>query len=98
MISNELADELREIAFCEDAYPKDRVAALNSLAKQGLDVDRVRDDLYSIATSYNTPDAIKIRAIDILDKLDVRTAPKDLSKSEAERLRQDLVSEYVRKA
>lgn len=95
MIANELADELRLIAFCDKAKPANRVGALASLSRNGLDTVRVRDTLYSIATDITTPDSVKIRAIDLLDKLDISSAPKELSANEAADLEQNLMEQYV---
>lgn len=98
MIADELADELRMIAFSGIAKPVNRVAALASLARNGLDTVKVRDTLYALATDINTPDSVKVRAIDLLDKLDITAAPKELAADEAANLEQSLLEQYVGKA
>lgn len=95
MIAPELADELRLIAYCDVAKPVNRVAALASLARNGLDLKRVRETLYSIATDIHTPDNVKVRAIDLIDKLDISTAPKELNADDAKALEQSLLDQYV---
>lgn len=95
MIAPELADELRLIAYAPMAKPINRVNALNLLAKNSLDTIKVRDTLYSLATDTSTPDSVKVRAIDLLDKLDISTAPKDLAADEAADLEQSLLEQYV---
>lgn len=95
MIAPELADELRLIAYAPQAKPINRVNALNLLAKNSLDTVKVRDTLYSLATDNSTPDSVKVRAIDLLDKLDISTAPKDLAADEAANLEQSLLEQYV---
>lgn len=95
MIAPELADELRLIAYAPMAKPINRVNALNLLAKNSLDTVKVRDTLYSLATDTSTPDSVKVRAIDLLDKLDISTAPKDLAADEAANLEQSLLEQYV---
>lgn len=95
MISQELVDELKAIAFMEMAKPVNRVAACSSLARNGLEIERVRTTLYSIATDINTPDSVKVRAIDLLDKLDISTAPDELPAEKAEALEKSLMEQYV---
>lgn len=95
MISQELIDELKAIAFMSIAKPVNRVAACSSLARNGLEIDRVRTTLYSIATDIATPDSVKVRAIDLLDKLDISTAPDELSSERAEELEKTLIEQYV---
>lgn len=96
MIAPELADELRAIAFMPQAKPVVRVSALASLARNGIDIDRVRSTLFEIATAIKTPDSVKVRAIDLLDKLDITAKPKELSQAEAETLTDSLLKQYVR--
>lgn len=98
MIAPELADELRMIAFSDMAKPVNRVAALASLARNGLDTNKVRDTLYALATDISTPDSVKVRAIDLLDKLDITAAPKELAADEAANLEQSLLEQYVGKS
>lgn len=98
MIAPELADELRMIAFSDMAKPVNRVAALTSLARNGLDTNKVRDTLYALATDIHTPDSVKVRAIDLLDKLDITAAPKELAADEAANLEQSLLEQYVGKS
>lgn len=95
MLAPELIDELRLIAFCDMAKPVNRVAALNSLARNGVDTTKVRDTLYSLATDITTPDSVKVRAIDLLDKLDITSAPTELSPDEATSIEQSLLEKYV---
>ena len=78
-----------------NAKPINRVAACNSLARNGLEIERVRTTLYSIATDIATPDSLKVRAIDLLDKLDISTAPDELPAEKAEALEQSLIEQYV---
>lgn len=77
------------------AKPVNRVSALASLARNAIDTKRVRETLHAIAIEATTPDSVKVRAIDLLDKLDVSTAPKELSATEAESLEQSLLEHYV---
>jgi hypothetical protein len=95
MIAPELADELKMIAFCEMAKPANRLAALASLSRNGLETERVRNTLYSLATDAATPDSIKVRAIDLLDKLDISSAPKELDPIRQADLEQSLIEQYV---
>lgn len=95
MLAPELVDELRAIAYCEMAKPKNRVSALNSLSKAGVDTPKVRKVLYELATDMNTPDDVKVRAIDLLAKLQTDETPKDLSATEVEALQQSLMEQYV---
>lgn len=95
MLSNELLNELRMIAYAEQAKPAARVAACASLARNGQDTVKVRSALYSLATDINTPDSIKVRAIDLLDKLEASTAPTELSAEEAAAREKSLLEQYV---
>lgn len=95
MLASELVDELRAIAFCAAAKPVNRVAACNSLYRDGTDIDRVRATLYELATDAPTPDAVKVRAIDLLAKIDLSKAPKELDDNEVADLEQSLMRQYV---
>lgn len=95
MLAPELLDELRAIAYCEVAKPKNRLAALNSLSKAGVDTPKVRKVLYELATDMSTPDDVKVRAIDLLAKLQTDETPKDLDATEVEALQQSLMEQYV---
>lgn len=95
MLAPELLDELRAIAYCEVAKPKNRVSALNSLSKAGVDTPKVRKVLYELATDMSTPDDVKVRAIDLLAKLQTDETPKDLDTTEVEALQQSLMEQYV---
>lgn len=95
MLAPELVDELRTIAYCEVAKPKNRVSALNSLMKNNEDTVKVRATLYEIATDIHTPDDVKVRAIDLLSKLDTAQAPKELSAEEIATAEQSLMEMYV---
>lgn len=95
MIADELADELRMIAYSDMAKPVNRVSALASLARNGIDPKRVQSTLYSIATDVSTPDSVKVRAIDLLDKYDFSAAPQELAPEEAAKLEQSLLEQYV---
>ena len=97
MLAPELIKELELIAYCPMAKPQARVGALSSLARNNIDLPRVRDTLFKIATDANTPDVIKVRAIDLQDKLAIDKAPKQLSEDEANALAQDLMDKYVGK-
>lgn len=83
MLSQDLIDQLQAIAYCEVAKPDARVAALASLARNSIDIEKVRATLTSIGTDAATPDRIKVRAIDLLDKFDtpekhIEIAEKDI--------------------
>lgn len=95
MIAEDLAKELRLIAYSTQAKPANRVAACNSLARNGLDTKRVRETLFTIATDTITPDSVKVRAIDLLDKLEIQEPPKELSDVEQAGLEQSLLEKYV---
>lgn len=95
MLAPELIDELRVIAYCTAGKPTNRVSACSSLYKQGVDVDKVRSTLYELATDTFTPDKDKVRAIDLLDKIDMSQKPKEMSKAEAADYEQSLLAEYV---
>ena len=95
MIAPELIEELRLIAFIPKSKPVNRVSALASLAKNGIDLDKVRTALFSIATATDTPDSVKVRAIDLLDKLDITAKPKDLSLDEQHTMTESLLKQYV---
>ena len=95
MLAPELITELRTIAYCTAGKPENRVAACSSLYKQGCDVDKVRATLYGLATDINTPDKVKVRAIDLLDKIDMSQKPKEMTHAEAQAYEQSLLDEYV---
>ena len=95
MLAPELITELRTIAYCSAGKPDNRVAACSSLYKQGCDVDKVRATLYELATDIATPDKVKVRAIDLLDKIDMSQKPKDMTQAEAQAYEQSLLDEYV---
>lgn len=95
MIADELADELRIIAYSDMAKPGNRVAALTSMARNGIDPKKVQSTLHSIATDVSTPDSVKVRAIDLLDKYDFSAAPQELAPEEAAKLEQSLLEQYV---
>lgn len=95
MLAPELQEELRLIAYCDMAKPANRVAALASLARNGLDSAKVRDNLFSIATDISTPDSVKVRAIDLLDKLDITTAPQELEPDKVADLEKSLLERYA---
>ena len=95
MLNDDLLNELRMIAFSDMPKPRDRVAACASLARNGADTNRVRSTLYSISTDIHTPDSVKVRAIDLLDKLEATTAPDELSAVEAAVREQSLLEQYV---
>lgn len=95
MIAPELIEELRLIAFIPKSKPLTRVNALASLARNGIELDKVRETLFSIATAIDTPDSVKVRAIDLLDKLDITAKPKDLSPAEETSMTESLLKQYV---
>lgn len=95
MLDETLVKELKLIAYANIAEPNSRVRACASLARNGVDSIRVRETLYSIATDAATPDSVKVRAIDLLDKLDASTAPKELTAVEAAAQEQSLLEKYV---
>lgn len=95
MLAPELIDELQSIAYCDVAKPKNRVSALNSLSKAGVDTTRVRATLYEIATDIHTPDDVKVRAIDLLNKLETTMAPRELSSEEIASAELSLMEQYV---
>lgn len=95
MIAPELIEELRLIAFIPKSKPVARISALTSLARNGIDLDKVRKALFSIATAINTPDSVKVRAIDLLDKLDITAKPKNLSKAEEISMTESLLKQYA---
>lgn len=95
MLAPELIDELRFIAYSKVAKPKNRVAALTELSKESVDSDKVRKTLYELATDIPTPDDVKVRAIALLAKLQMKDPPKDLSADEAASLQQSLMEQYV---
>lgn len=94
MITQDLIDELRLIAYANQAKPTNRVMALASLLRNGIDVNRVRETLYNIATDVVTPDSVKVRAIDLLDKYEVPEQPQELSSEKAEELEHSLLEQY----
>lgn len=95
MLAPELLEELRTIAYCEVAKPKNRVSALAELAKEGVDSSKVRKTLYELATDINTPDDQKVRAISLLGKLQAKDPPRELNVDEAQALQQSLMEQYV---
>lgn len=95
MLSPDLITELKDIAFSTKAKPANRVSALSSLARNGIEHDAVRQTLYSIATDILTPDSVKVRAIDLLDKLNISEPPRQLSAEEARSLEESLREKYV---
>ncbi len=95
MLAKELQEELRLIAYSDMSKPLARIGALSTLIRNGLDSARVRDTLYSIATDIDTPDSVKVRAIDLLDKLDISTAPKELEPDKVHELEKTLMEQYA---
>lgn len=95
MLALELLEELRTIAYCEAAKPKNRVSALAELAKESVDSSKVRKTLYELATDINTPDDQKVRAISLLGKLQLKDPPRELSDGEVQALQQSLTEQYV---
>lgn len=95
MLSDELIDQLREIAYCEVAKPDARVSALASLARNSIDIEEVRATLHSIGTSCATPDRIKVRAIDLLDKFDIPEKHIELKPNEVQAATESLMRKYV---
>ena len=95
MLASELLEELRTIAYCEVAKPKNRVSALAELAKESVDSSKVRKTLYELATDINTPDDQKVRAISLLSKLQSKDPPRELNDDEAQALQQSLMEQYV---
>ena len=95
MLAPELLEELRTIAYCEVAKPKNRVSALAELAKESVDSSKVRKTLYELATDINTPDDQKVRAISLLGKLQSKDPPRELSADEVQALQQSLTEQYV---
>lgn len=95
MLAPELLEELRTIAYCNVAKPKNRVSALVELAKESVDSSKVRKTLYELATDITTPDDQKVRAISLLSKLQAKDPPKELNADEAKALQQSLMEQYV---
>lgn len=95
MLAPELIKELRTIAYCSVAKPETRCMACTSLYKQGVDIDKVRATLYGLATDSATPDKLKVRAIDLLDKIDMSQKPKEMTAGEAQAYEQLLLEQYV---
>lgn len=95
MLDENLTDQLRAIAYCEMAKPAARVSALASLARNAIDIDAVRNTLYKLSTEPNTPDLIKVRAIDLLDKFDIPEKRKELAPNEIQSAAETLMRQYV---
>lgn len=96
MLRAELIDELRIIAFCEKAAAGNRVAACETLYKQGHDASRVIQTLEEIATVSMTPDSVKVRALQVLHKIDMEMGKTPTMDSvDEQNLTDALMEQYV---
>jgi len=95
MLKPELINELQIIAFSTAATASNRVAACRSLYANGQCQDRVRTTLDMIAQSVKTPDSVRIKAIDLIDKITTDTGNADQQAVDAESVRDTLMEQYT---
>jgi len=81
VLSEDLLNELRTVAYCKEAKPANRVAACNSLFRQRTDTERVADTLEEMALLDETPDKYRIAAIDLLARIRVDIGVKETQKA-----------------
>lgn len=99
MLTSSDEDILREIAFTEGKKEGDRVAACKTLFGQGKYLEEIRATLESISTNEITADSIRIKAIDLLEKVreDLLQVQASVSASDEALIRKTLMSQYVGK-
>lgn len=94
-VENELL--LREMVCSECVKDADRVAAAKLLYEKGKFLDELRDNLSLIIKSDNTANAVKVKAIALLDKVsdDLMQTQANVSASEEAEIRSELLRHYV---
>ena len=96
MLSQELQDLLRDIAFSPDAKPANRVLACGTLHKcSPVDDERIMQVLSDVATDSRTVDFIKVKALALLDRINDTCSTEELTAEEADSLRTRLTEEYL---
>lgn len=95
MLSQQLLDELRLIAFCDKATAANRVSACRSLSNNSSDINRVIITLNDIALAVKTPDSVRIKAIDLLDKISNTGTDVDQQAVDVDSVKTSLLSQYT---
>lgn len=95
MIGEEHMKVLEEIAFSELAKPVNRVEALSTLSSTNYDIDKITTTLAEIGLDAKVSDAVKVKAIKLLDKLNNTSVERELSAVDAERIKQTLKEQYT---
>lgn len=94
-VENELL--LREMVCSDCVKAVDRVTAAKLLYEKGKFLDELRDNLSLIIKSDNTANAVKVKAIALLDKVsdDLMQTQANVSASEEAEIRSELMRHYV---
>lgn len=94
-VENELL--LHEMVCSDCVKAVDRVAAAKLLYEKGKFLDELRDNLSLIIKSDNTANAVKVKAIALLDKVsdDLMQTQANVSASEEAEIRSELMRHYV---
>lgn len=95
MISEEHIKVLEDIAFSESAKPVNRVDALSTLASTDYDIDKITTTLAEIGLDAKVSDAVKVKAIKLLDKLNNTSVEAEISAVDAERIKATLKEQYT---
>lgn len=97
MLSVENEELLRQMVHSDGVKPVDRVAAAKLLYAKGKFLDELRDNLTEIIKGDNTANAVKVKAIDLLDKVsdDLMQTQANVSASEEAEIRSQLMRHYV---
>lgn len=99
MSTTDYIDELRIIAYNESAKPIDRVSACSSLYglldSVSTEIDKIVTVLDSIVTTSTTPDAIKIKAINLLTKISNAKPTEQKEFEDIESVKAQLMEHYI---
>lgn len=96
MLTDENIQVLRLIAY-GGLKTDARISALTALYRAGLDLTEVQRTLNEIASSEITSETNRVKAIALLDKVndDLNNDMKDLTESEVEKVKDELMKRYM---
>lgn len=97
MLTEDVESKLCELAF-GDAKASDSVSACKILFAKGKYLDRIAERLESIVMiDSNTADSVRIKAIELLDKVrdELLEAQASVSASDEAQIRKQLIGRYV---
>lgn len=103
MLSQRLVTELKSIAFNIDEKARNVVSACASLARNGIELTEIKSVLECIATNADIPADVRVKAIDLIDKIttqeekDKESGKSDdvkISETDAKRIEQELLKQY----